>query len=124
MSASQAKNWQQDTHTSAPQRKKQVTVQVQKKSWITKGEKILFSIVAFCFIVAGAYIVFYSSSTDSLNRDVQSLQQTVQSQEVKNEELLFQKKELSKPERIKDIAKEHGLKVQGVQMKQAHNLDN
>ncbi|MGM8211842.1 cell division protein FtsL [Virgibacillus sp. W0430] len=124
MNTSQARDWQQGVHATTPQRKKQVTIKVHKQSWITKGEKALYSIVAFCLIIAGAYIVFYSSSTDTLNRELQSLEHSVQNQQLKNEGLLFQVKELSRPERITKTAKENGLKIQDAQVKQANALNN
>ncbi|MGM8364227.1 cell division protein FtsL [Virgibacillus sp. W0181] len=124
MNTNQARNWQQGYQTSPSQQTKQVTIKVQKQSWVTKGEKVLYSIVAFCLIMAGAYIVFYSSSTDTLNREMQSLEQTVQKKQVQNESLQFQVKELSRPERITKIAKENGLKIQDAQVKQASALNN
>ncbi|MEN1966976.1 cell division protein FtsL [Lentibacillus sp. N15] len=122
MSASHARKWEQSYQTQAPQ-KKQVKV-VRKTSWITKGEKVLYSVASACLIAAGMYMVSFSSSTDSLNRDLQSLESTVQGKQVKNEGLLYEMKELSRPERITSIAKKHGLKIQDAEVKHASALNN
>ncbi|MFD2044006.1 cell division protein FtsL [Ornithinibacillus salinisoli] len=126
MAANHARVWQQSytsqnaTHV---QEEKQKVV-VRKKSWITKGEKVLYSFVGLFLIVASAYIVSYSSSTDTLNRDLQSLEQNVQSQKLTNESLVFEIKELSRPERITQIAKENGLTIQNAEVKQATSFHN
>ncbi len=70
-------------------------------------------------IAVSIYVVSFASSTDTLNRKVESLEQTVKQQEVTNEGLLYEKKQLSRPERITRIAKENGLKIQDAQVKQA-----
>lgn len=123
MNTSQARNWQQN-RVPSPQKDKQITIKVKKQSWITKGEKILYSAVAACLILMSTYFVFYSSSTDRLNREVQTLENTVQNQYIANESLQFQVKELSRPERITSIAKENGLKIQDAKVKQADILSN
>lgn len=124
MSASHARSWEQSYTSQAPKEDKQIAVKVHKKGWITKGEKVLYSVIGFCLIAACIYIVSFSSSTDTLNRELQSLEQTVQKQEVKNEGLLYEKKQLSRPERITKIAKENGLKIQDAKVKQATALNN
>ncbi|SET30243.1 cell division protein FtsL [Oceanobacillus limi] len=125
MAANHARTWQtytsQPTHQTTPEKKKVV---VRKHSWITKGEKVLYSFVGALLLVAGVYIVSFSSSTDSLNRDLQSLEQTVQTQEVTNEALMFEIKELSRPERITQRAKESGLTIQNAKVKQASSVNN
>lgn len=120
MGANHARNWQHGYSTQTPIKEKKVAVKVHKQSWITKGEKALYSVVGVFLILASIVIVTYSSSTDTLNRELQSLEQKVQIQQVENEGLLFKKKELSTPERITTIAKENGLKIQDAEVKQAH----
>lgn len=124
MSANHARSWQQQIPNQSPKQDRKVTVKVRKKGWITKGEKVIYSFVAICFIVAGIYLVSFSSSTDTLNREVQQLEQTVQNQKIVNEGLLFEKKELSRPERITEIAKENGLQIQDAEVKQAQVFNN
>lgn len=107
----------------APQTQpKRVTVKVHKQSWITKGEKLLYTLVGICFFIIGTYIVSYAAKTDQLNRSVQALEQQVREQQIENESLLVEIEELSRPERITKIAKEHGLKIQDTQVKQAQAL--
>lgn len=114
-------------HTYAPHtqtNEKKVVVKVHKQNWITKGEKILYTLISACLVFVGIFIVSYSSNTDQLNRQVQTLEQQVQAQQVENESLLVEIKELSRPERITKIAKENGLKIQDTEVKQAQSLNN
>lgn len=124
MSANHARSWQQFSPQQAPKKEQKPHVKIHKKRWITKGEKVIYSIVFLCFIVSGIFIVSFSSSTDSLNRELIALEQTVKHQKVTNEGLVFEKKELSRPERILQIAKEKGLKIQDADVKQAQALNN
>ncbi len=123
MSANHARDWQQ-SYTQQPAKEKQVVVKVRKKSWITKGEKVLYSIVGACLISAGIYTVSFASATDTLNRELQTLESQVQAQKVTNEGLIFEIKELSRPERITKIAKDNGLKIQDAEVKKAHAYNN
>lgn len=128
MNTSEARNqqhWQPDPSAPHhPMRKKQVTVKVRKQSWITKGEKLLYSIVGIGLIVMSYFSVTYSSSTDSLNREIQSLEREIEQKQIENEGLAYEVKELSKPERIKAIAEKYGLQIQNTKVKRAHALNN
>jgi cell division protein FtsL len=125
MRENQAIDWQQRrTMETAPNREQKVTVKVRKQGWITKGEKVLYTLIGSCIIIAGGFMVSFSSTTDSLNRELQQLESTVQNQQVINEGLLFEMKELERPERITKIARENGLKIQNTEMKQAQNVNN
>ncbi|QKY68954.1 cell division protein FtsL [Lentibacillus sp. CBA3610] len=119
-----ARSWERSYASNAPKQDKQTVVKVRKKSWITKGEKILYSVVAVILIAASIYVVSFASSTDSLNRELESLEQNVQHQKVTNEGLVYEKKQLERPERITRIAKENGLKIQDAQVKQATAYNN
>lgn len=120
MNTNNARNWQRDyAQPSQTQQKKKVVVKVRKNNWLTKGEKIIYSFLGILIVAAGLYIVSYSSSTDTLNREVQSLEVQVQQMKVDNESLSFEIRELSKPERITKIARENGLKIQDAQVKRA-----
>lgn len=126
MNTSRARHWKQSytsTQTQTEQHK-QITVKVRKKRWITKGEKVLYSLIGICLIMSGFMIVSYSSATDAINRDIQTLEQTINEQHVQNENLHFEVKELSKPERIMSIAEENGLKIQDTKVKRAHIINN
>ncbi|SDL77039.1 cell division protein FtsL [Sediminibacillus halophilus] len=126
MSTSPLKNWQdswQETgrHT-IPDTKKQVKVKVQKKKWITTGEKFIYTVFSAVLVGALYFSVSLSNSTDALNREVQQLEQQVESQQELNQNLEYKAKELSNPDRILRIAKENGLKIQNTQVKQATQI--
>ncbi|GAB4072352.1 hypothetical protein GCM10028778_02590 [Barrientosiimonas marina] len=114
-----ARRWESTYTSTEPDQDKQTVVRVAKKRWITKGEKVLYMIAAAILIVSCIYIVSFASSTDTLNRKVESLEQTVEQQKVTNEELVYKEKQLRRPERITRIAKENGLKIQDAKVKQA-----
>ncbi|WP_010096790.1 cell division protein FtsL [Ornithinibacillus scapharcae] len=118
MAANHARSWEQSYTSYQPQVEKKVII--RKKSWISKGEKVLYSFVAMVLLLAGVYVVSYSSSMDSLNRDIQSLERKITTQQVVNEGLMFEIKELSRPERITQYAKENGLTIQAAEVKQAN----
>lgn len=124
MGGNHARSWQQYTNHEPITEEKEVIVKVRKTGWITKGEKILYTLFSAIIIAGALYIVSYSSSTDTLNRELQSLEQTIVNQEVTNEGLLFEVRELSKPDRITKIAKENGLKIQDSAVKRAQLFNN
>src|SRR5699024_8751917 len=121
MAAPKLKKWQ---HSYQPQQDKTVKVKVRKNNWITKGEKIIYSFAATCLILFGIYVVSYSSSTDTLNRELQELETKKQNQQIQKEGLTFEVRELSRPERNTKIAKENGLKVQDSKVKKASAFNN
>ncbi|WP_026570458.1 MULTISPECIES: cell division protein FtsL [Sediminibacillus] len=126
MSTSPLKNWQgswQETgRQTLPDQKKQVKVKVQKKKWITTGEKFIYTICSAVLVGALYFSVSLSNSTDALNRDVQQLEQQVKSQQEQNQNLEYKAKELSNPDRILEIAKKNGLKIQNSEVKQATQI--
>ncbi|MEI3606728.1 cell division protein FtsL [Pseudogracilibacillus sp. SE30717A] len=121
MNTNHAKNWQQSYTQPERQQQKKIVIRVKKKGWLTKGEKMIYAFFGLILICIGIYIVSFSSSTDTLNRDLQTLEQKVHKKQVENESLQFEIKELSKPERITGIAKENGLKTQNTKVKRATN---
>jgi cell division protein FtsL len=118
MAANHARSWEQSYTSYQPQVEKKVVI--RKKSWITKGEKILYSVVAAFLLIAGGYMVSYSSSTDSLNREIQTIENSIADQQVINEGLVFEIKDLSRPERITQIARESGFTIQAAEVKHAN----
>ncbi|QTM99330.1 cell division protein FtsL [Sediminibacillus dalangtanensis] len=126
MSTSPLKNWQdswQETgRQTVPDTKKQVKVKVQKKKWITTGEKFIYTIFSALLVGALYFSVSLSSSTDALNREVQQLEQQVERQQEINQNLEYKAKDLSNPDRILRIAKENGLKIQNTEVKQATQI--
>lgn len=120
-----ARNWQREQiERRHEQEKKKVVIRTKKRSMITRGEKLIYSSFCVLLTVASIYVVTFSSSMDKLNRNIQSLDKTVQQQKLENENLIFEINELSKPERITKIAKENGLKIQETQVKRAIKLND
>ncbi|WP_217585689.1 cell division protein FtsL [Lentibacillus saliphilus] len=118
MNTSHARNWEKSYIHETPQQK--TVVKVKQSGWITKGEKIIYAFMSIGLLVAAVYIVTFSSNTDAVNRDVQSLERKITAQQVTNENLLFELKELKRPERIIRIARENGLNIQNAEVKQAN----
>src|SRR5699024_5037332 len=102
----------------------QVKVKVKKRRWLTKGEKIIYSMLSICLIVASYFIISYASSIDTINRDIQTLEETINDQRVQNENLQFEIKELSKTKRIMEIRKKQGLKIKDKKVKRAQNMEH
>lgn len=123
MSANQARSWNANPSPNPNQKPNKVAVKVKKQGWITKGEKVIYSIIATGLIIAGVFMVSLSSKTDALNRELQQLERTVQQQHIANEGLAFEVKELSRPERIISIAESHGLTIQNAEVKQAQTVE-
>ena len=132
MSASQARNWQQtwqqntnpnNQPNQSPNHEQKVKTKTHKQ-WITTGEKIIYSFFSVMIVVALIFVVGFSSNTDALNREVQQLEQNVKQQQLNNENLQIKVKEYSNPDRILQIAKDNGLKIQNTQVKQATSLVN
>ncbi|MEI3597028.1 MULTISPECIES: cell division protein FtsL [unclassified Oceanobacillus] len=123
MSANQARSWNANPSPSPNHEPKKVSVKVKKQGWITKGEKVIYSMIAAGLIIAGIFMVSLSSETDALNRELQQLERTVQQQQITNEGLAFEVKELSRPERIISIAESHGLTIQNAEVKQAQAVE-
>ncbi|MBN8234347.1 cell division protein FtsL [Halobacillus kuroshimensis] len=105
-----------------PDRQKQVKVKVHKKKWLSTGEKFLYSITTSVVLAASVFLIHTSAETDAINRDIRSLEQDISKQESQNENLAYQVKELSNPDRILTIAKENGLNIQNAQVKQAGKI--
>lgn len=123
MNTERTRHWRHTYEAMQPEvehtQKQKVKVVVKRRRWVSKGEKILYSLSSVGFVIACLYIVFFASTTDHVNRDIQSLEQSINEQQVYNESLYFEVKELSKPERIMRIAEERGLKLQESKVKQA-----
>ncbi|AUJ26778.1 cell division protein FtsL [Virgibacillus dokdonensis] len=121
MSANHARSWEQ----LKPQKTQEqsVPVKVTKQGWITKGEKIIYSLIGLIIIAASIYMVSFTSSTDSINREMQELENKVKVQQSENDLLKDEINSLSRPERIIDIAKKNGFQVQDAKVKQAKSID-
>ncbi|WP_078554859.1 cell division protein FtsL [Bacillus alkalicellulosilyticus] len=86
------------------QQQKPVTPKVRKK--ITKGEKGIIAMMFLAFTCAVLFFVVNQVSTYAVNRDIHVLEQSILQQEQVNDGLRLQVIELSRPDRILDIATE------------------
>src|SRR5699024_12306394 len=112
MNTNNARQWQQYSAQTQRDNQRKVVVKVRSKNWLTKGEKVIYAFLATALVGIGIFIVSYASSVDTLDRDVQSLEQDIQKQTAQNDELPGEVGELSKSERITSMAAENGLKIQ------------
>jgi cell division protein FtsL len=120
MASVYARKLEQQYQTQEKQHTAQTQVQTHKKQWISKGEKIVYSFFAIIAIVSAIYIVSFSSSLDTVNRDIQKLESIVESQALTNEGLKAKVNELSEPSRIIEEAKANGLNLQNAKVEQAN----
>ena len=105
--------WKEHQQTKQPNIvRKRVAVQ---KRWITRGEKFLYSLFAFGLLLGLAYI-------DQLNRNIQTMNTEISQQTSLNQNLSYEVKELSQPDRIIANAKKHGLEIQNAKVKQASEV--
>lgn len=125
MNTGRARSWRDTYGAVQPQveQQRKVRVIVRRRSWITKGEKFLYSLIGIVLVIACYFIVSYSAQTDQINRDIQTLEQTIDNQRVHNENLQFKIDELSKPDRIMAKAEELGLKIQDTKVKRAQLIN-
>ncbi|MYL33042.1 cell division protein FtsL [Pontibacillus yanchengensis] len=114
---------EQPERNTQKQTQEQVKVHVHRKRWVSTGEKFLYSLVSAAALAASVFVVSHASTTDQLNRDLQQLENKIDKQQVENENLKYEIKELSNPERILEIAKQNGLKVRQSKVKQANTVN-
>ncbi|CEI84396.1 hypothetical protein J18TS1_13820 [Oceanobacillus oncorhynchi subsp. incaldanensis] len=124
MSENQARKWQVNPQYNPQEETKTIVKKVKKTPWISKGEKVIYSVTSAAILVFGIGMVSYASGTDSLNREVQQLENSINQQKIVNENLNFEREELSRPERITEIAEKNGLKIQNSEVKQAETVNN
>lgn len=75
------------------------------KKRITKGEKLLWTMALIGLMMVSVYIVSTYATIYSLNRNISQMQSEAQTQMKVNGELQQQVSQLSRPERIYNIAK-------------------
>src|SRR5690625_3637147 len=116
MTQNQARHWQ-ESYVQQPERQQKVVVKVKRRSWLTKGEKIIYSLCAIMMIIDTFYIVSFSSNIDSIHRESKNIEAEIQQKIITNNNLTFEVKELSEPGRILENAYENGLKIQDAKVK-------
>ncbi|MDQ0159187.1 cell division protein FtsL [Alkalibacillus salilacus] len=93
-----------------------------KKPWFTKGEKVIYICGILIIAVMATFVVNFSSSVDSLNRDVEQLDSQLTEVRTQNDSLHADVQELSNPNRILTIAEENGLNIRHAEVKQASSM--
>ncbi|GIN57602.1 cell division protein FtsL [Lederbergia ruris] len=84
---------------------------------ITPGEKVLaFLLIAFLAVMS-IQIISANAQVYEVNKDVEDVKTAIQEQETVNSELEAQVKEMSRYERIKEIAEKKGLNLDGNNVK-------
>ncbi|TCT26876.1 cell division protein FtsL [Melghiribacillus thermohalophilus] len=102
--------------TQIPQKKQVV---VHKRRWVTRGEKFLYTLFITGALGLSIYITSFSSSLDSINRNIQTIENEISNQQIENRVLEAKVNELKQPSRILAIAKENGLTIKNSNVKQA-----
>lgn len=87
----------------------------QRKSKITKGEKLLYSVAAFSFILMLSLKIFCGASIGEMKMSIEETKYKIDAQEKANESLTMKVNELTSFENVKKVVEEMGL---------AYNNDN
>ncbi len=76
---------------------------------LTKGEKMLYTLGAFCLLFTVVIRVFSSASISNLKMDIEKVSYKIENQERKNQSLAMQVNELTSYENLSGVLKEMGL---------------
>lgn len=87
----------------------------KRKSRLTKGEKMLYSLSLICLLGIAVSKIFLGASIVNLSMSVEQAKYDIESQEKKNESLTMKVNELTSYDKVKDVVSEMGL---------AYNNDN
>ncbi|QQZ08037.1 cell division protein FtsL [Heyndrickxia vini] len=84
---------------------------IHKRSQITLGEKLIaIAVIAFICIMA-IKVISTQATIYKVNKDIQLMEASVQKQKKVTEDLKMQVSDLSRYDRIREIAKKQGLKM-------------
>lgn len=75
----------------------------------TKGEKLLYTMGAFCLLFTIILRVFCSASISNLKMDIEKISYKIDNQERKNQSLVMQVNELTSYENLSTVLKDMGL---------------
>ena len=76
---------------------------------LTKGERALYTLGAFCILFAIVIKVFSSASISNLKMDIEKISYKIENQEKKNQSLVMQVNELTSYENLSGVLKDMGL---------------
>ena len=87
----------------------------QKKSKVTKGERLLYTSACFCFVIMLGLKIFCGASIGETKMSIEETKYKIDTQEKTNESLTMKVNELTSFENVKKVVEEMGL---------AYNNDN
>lgn len=87
----------------------------KRRSRLTKGEKMLYSLSFVCLLGIVVTKIFFGASITNLSMNIEQTKYDIETQEKKNESLAMKVNELTSFDKVKDIVSEMGL---------AYNNDN
>lgn len=76
---------------------------------LTKGEKMLYTLGAFCLLFTIVIRVFFSASISNIKMDIEKVSYKIENQEKKNQSLVMQVNELTSYEKLSGVLKDMGL---------------
>ena len=76
---------------------------------LTKGEKLLYTLGIFCFVLTIVVKVFSSASISNIKMDIEKISYKIENQEKKNQSLIMQVNELTSYEKLSGVLAEMGL---------------
>lgn len=76
---------------------------------LTRGEKMLYTIGLFCFVLTIVIRVFSSASISNLKMDIEKINYKIENQERKNQSLTMQVNELTSYENLSSVLNDMGL---------------
>lgn len=76
---------------------------------LTRGEKLLYSLGVFCFVLTIMIKVFSSASISNIKMDIEKISYKIENQEKKNQSLTMQVNELTSYEKLSSVLAEMGL---------------
>ena len=76
---------------------------------LTRGEKMLYTLGFFCFVLAIFIRVFSSASISNLKMDIEKINYKIDNQQKKNQSLVMQVNELTSYETLNSVLKDMGL---------------
>lgn len=76
---------------------------------LTQGEKMLYTMGVFCFVLTIFIKVFSSASISNLKMDIEKISYKIENQEKKNQSLVMQVNELTSYENLSNVLKDMGL---------------
>ena len=81
----------------------------KRKSRVTKGEVLLYSLAFLCLFGTVVSKIFFSAGMTNLNMNIEQQISDIETQEKVNESLTMKVNELTAYDKVKDVASDMGL---------------